>query len=369
MNKKILMISHSCQGGGAEEVFFQTAKILSEINDIFILIPGKKGILYDRVLNENYRYKIIYNFGFNKKLYKTILRFLGWNVFSYLNLLNLKKNNYDFIYNSSITNYLGCVLSMIFKVKLIWHIHEKSNAPNDWINKNLDFIVRYFFKKSKLIFISNEVKSSWLLRLNLCEEEIDYEIIYNPLKEIKYDKSLKNKGNKILIGCVGTFCENKNQKLLIETFIKLQNKYKNIYLCLAGKGVIDGAKKLIKNRISNTKIELNDYEVLDKFYSKLDIIVVPSFSESFSLVAFEAMNCEVIPVLTNKIGSKDILQENKNTIYINPLEKNDLYKKLEYLIKNYDLVKNEIIYNNYKLLEKYEFNKNYKNKISYIFNF
>lgn len=76
-----------------------------------------------------------------------------------------------------------------------------------------------------MIFISEGVKNLWLKRLKLKENEVDCEIIYNPIKEFNNtQKKSENIEQKIVIGCAGSFNENKNQKLLIEIYAELRKK-------------------------------------------------------------------------------------------------------------------------------------------------
>lgn len=364
--KKILMITHSSGGGGAETVFSRVVESLKKKNKLWIAFNSNKGKLVEEVESEKI---YIFNYCLQNSIIRLLIRLIFWNSFSILKLLNfVKKEKIDYIYSSSIVSYIGVVVAILTKKNHIWHIHEMDNPGYQWFNPKLNFLIKYFFRKSKIIFISEEVKNSWLKRFKIAEDDIDYEIIYNPIKIFKpFKKSLEKNDHKIKIGCAGYFCENKNQKLLIEVFIKLKKKYKNIELELAGVGVLEGSKAIIQDKLEEKDYHLHDYMDIQKFFDNIDILVVPSFSEAWPLVVFEAMSLDLIPIVTTECSLKEVILDNKNAYFINPFKKNELYKKLEEIILNYNEVRDEIIKNNRILLKEYDFNGQFEKKIDSIF--
>lgn len=180
--KKIMMISHSTHGGGAETVFYKTVETLKKQHLLTIIVNSNKGVLFEKLKNKEFEIEEINFFSLNNSLIKFLIRLIFFNSISIFKLIKVvKKKKIDCIYTSTIVNYIGALVAIILKKKHIWHIHEMNNPGYQWINPKLDFIIRYFFKNSKMIFISEGVKSSWLKRFNLTEEEIEYEIIYNKI--------------------------------------------------------------------------------------------------------------------------------------------------------------------------------------------
>lgn len=366
--KKILMISHSSRGGGAEIIFLKTADALKK-NTLKIIFNSKEGFTVKKAETKKFDIEIINNFILNTSVVKVIVRFIFWNSVSIFKLMKIiQKEKFDYIYSGSIVNYIGGIAAILTRKKHVWHIHEMDNVGYQWFNPKFNFLVRYIFKYSTVIFVSDGVKNSWLKRLSLKESDLEYEIIYNPIKKLNKKKDYFNaKNKKITIGCAGGFCKNKNQKFLIETFIELQKKYDNIFLKLAGDEVVNEGKRLIENKISKKKYSLYDYTDISIFFSKIDILVVPSYSEAWPLVAIEAASFGLIPVLTTEGSINELLKESENAFYINPYNSTELYEVLENIIINYDRLKSSISNNNKKLLEKCEFNKKFEKRINSIF--
>ncbi|MBW2963744.1 glycosyltransferase family 4 protein [Candidatus Woesearchaeota archaeon] len=103
--------------------------------------------------------------------------------------------------------------------------------------------------------------------------------------------------NRAVIGYVGRLSEEKNVNTLLETFKRLQEKYK-IYLLIVGDGSIRTKKGF--EEIPYTKITGFVSQVVP-YLQAMDIFVMPSLTETTSLATLEAMACGV-PVITTKVG-------------------------------------------------------------------
>lgn len=370
MKKKVLMISHSSFGGGAEVVFNKTLQLLLKNNyDIFVILPKKEGWLYNEIIN-NQKIKKIFilnikklspkdgkkNF-YKRIIFKNILKFL--NIFKIVN-----KNKIDILYVNTIINFPMVILGVILKKRVIWHLHEEYNKYENWINNSLDNIITFFYKKIEVIYISKKMKDNWEQRFG---KPFDSYVIYNPIKELKYKNSeIINK--ELSIGFVGAFSKMKNIFMLIEVLQKLQKKYNfNIKMC--GKNIPKELNSFIKEKkIIIDRLELFDHIELSNFYKEISILVLPSFNESWGLVALEGMQNGIIPIVTDQSAIKELFNDKNSVFYFNPWNKEELYKKIEEVINLKDDEKRRIIENNIELLKKYKFNENYERRILDVFN-
>lgn len=88
-------------------------------------------------------------------------------------------------------------------------------------------------------------------------------------------------------------------------------------------------KKKLKGKITFLgSIEQNQ---LYKYYSAADVLVVPSFYESFGLVALEALACG-LPVIGSQIGGlRSLIREGKNGLFFRAGDPSNLARKLRFL--------------------------------------
>ena len=76
---------------------------------------------------------------------------------------------------------------------------------------------------------------------------------------------------------------------------------------------------------------------LPHYYSVADVLVVPSYHETFGMVALEAMACET-PVIAARVGGLKTLIKHGQTGYLIPSQCPDLYAKyMETMILNTQL--------------------------------
>lgn len=364
MKKKILLISHSSGGGGAETVFFEVVKIL-KTEQIKISLPKGEGILYENLKRE--KVVVLKNFTIYGNFYKMIFKFFLRDIFYIKDLLKyiklIKKDKIDIIYSSSITNIQGVLLSLILKKRHIWHIHEINNKNFFWFDKKFNFLYKKYFYNSELIFISKEVAESWIKRLKLNRNKIKYTIVNNPIK-IKTIEEKKFLKNKIIIGFLGSNDINKNLKLLINVFKKLLLNYPHLKLILAGKNI-----KNLKNEfeeIEKKNFELWNYKEAEEFYKEIDIIVIPSFNESWSLTAIEGMYCNIPVVLTKETTLVNYIKTEENVLLFNPKSEIELTEALVKLIENYENYYKKFKKNNKIFFKNQNFNNSFIDKIKNI---
>ena len=148
---------------------------------------------------------------------------------------------------------------------------------------------------------------------------------YSSSKRIRenFRKKHKIQLNQVVLGYAGRYAKQKNIPSLLSAFSKVNKKYKNIYLFMAGKNINQHNKelsKVIKNLdIEKKVILLNEQKNLFKFYNGIDLLILPSLSESFPNVVPESMLCST-PVLSSDAGcSKKIINNfgfvmNKNSV-------------------------------------------------------
>jgi L-malate glycosyltransferase len=93
----------------------------------------------------------------------------------------------------------------------------------------------------------------------------------------------------------------------------------------------------IKHKVDFIGSVSNEYMV--HYINKMDIVCIPSLSESFGVSAIEAEACER-PVITSNIGGlKEVVINNKTGFLIESKNSNEIADKIKLLINNIELAK------------------------------
>ena len=266
----------------------------------------------------------------------------------------IKKNKIDIIHVHNGKDYWLAVLAQYFagRAKIVATRHILKPLGNSFLHKKM------FAKIDQFIAVSKKVKDNLIKENNVSPEKI--KVIYNGMDLSNYNNinseylysELNIKKDNFIIGSVGTLCNRKNQKLLIDIAKKIE--LDNIKFIIVGQDFSD--KKKYKNGFLN-KINQNNLE--DKFIMTgyrtdvpelmnfFDLLVVPSKSEAFGLVAIEAMAAGT-PVIANKIdGLKEVIKNNNSGILVSDNNINEYKTSILNIYNNKDLM-NKYINNGYK---------------------
>src|SRR5690606_28732796 len=141
---------------------------------------------------------------------------------------------------------------------------------------------------------------------------------------------LEKKEGKTYIGCPGRIHPDKNQNLAIDVLYQMKDE--NLILVLAGS--MQSEFLLNHENYHNFKNQivhlgnLSNEEMVD-FYSKMDLIVLPSLNEAFGLVLIEALASGCNTLVSSQFGALDYIKEDVSSITFNPLNVEDLKIKIQ----------------------------------------
>ncbi|WP_111669237.1 glycosyltransferase family 4 protein [Algoriphagus litoralis] len=125
-------------------------------------------------------------------------------------------------------------------------------------------------------------------------------------------KPFRRKNQKLIIGYIGTLSPIKGVEWLIDQFKTLGF---SSHLFIAGKGETAYEKRL-KKAGDGHSIEFLGYQNSQEFFTKIDVLVVPSlWQEPLGMVAIEAL-AHHIPVIANKAGGlQETIQDQINGLF------------------------------------------------------
>lgn len=300
---KILYVINSLHMGGAEKLCTDLAKIAKK-KDVKIDIYALNNADTNLKIDAKSHGINVYNCGTSS--YKS-LKHLFW--------LLKHKSDYDAIHSHlSYSQYYVSLIRFFDKnIKLITTEHSTLNERRKY--KLFKIIEKYVYKSyDKITVINNENRNSMIKwqksikdKIITVENGINIEKYINGNEKNIKDISLKDNSKKKIL-MVAAFREEKNHKLMIQSFSKLD---KNKSLILVGNGTenkINEIKDIVNKLSLNDRVfflgERTDVEDIMKC---CDIFVLPSKWEGFGLVAAEAMASGLPVVASNVDGLREVV--------------------------------------------------------------
>lgn len=235
------------------------------------------------------------------------------------------------------------------KVSLIKHNDYLINRIQEkFYPIKLFFQIRYLKNIYKVFCISQYVQDS--LIKNYSKYQDKFILLYNNYGHLDYNFDnidINNKENTIIF--VGKLNKRKGANLLLQVIPKILAKYpnykvviisaifssKNKYAKLLGKFIKNKSnEELIKNKQLVLLSNLSNSDVFAQLIKAKIAIVSTLKPEPFGLVALEYALAKCLVVSSGSGGLKEI--NGNYAIYLNHLNANDLFIKLDEAISNYD---------------------------------
>ena len=308
--KKILILGMSATLGGIETYIYNLIKnINKEQYDFdFLVVDNNKSVFQDEInhiLGDNREH-----FFYAPNLKKEHFKAKKWLVNFYDN------HRYDMIYMNTCTaariNY--CLYAIRkYKTPLITHSHSGNATSKIQVLSNRLYR-RKCTKLSSVKLACSEVAYRWLFTDDECKDSIvpnGVDLERFGFKQVWRDEIRQKLGiseNEILIGNVGRISPQKNQKYLLTLCKMLEKKYR---IMIIGDGELKESMEQDIERldIAEKIILLPATNDIEKYYSAMDIFVMPSVFEGLPIVGIEAQ-AEGLPcIFSTNISQQTGLSE------------------------------------------------------------
>ncbi len=153
-------------------------------------------------------------------------------------------------------------------------------------------------------------------------------------KKARKDLGLSEMKKYLLFGAMSVTTDNNKGFDLLLKSLNLLKRQADVELLVFGNNKDLKIKTKIPVRFFGL---VKEQEKLNQLYSAADVTIVPSRSESFSLVSLESISCNT-PVVAFKIGGiPDIIEHKKNGYLAKPFDVEDLAKGIESCLSNNEL--------------------------------
>ncbi len=320
--KKILYVGYTPNMGGIERFLLNICKNIDrrKFEISFLIFKDEK------VYNQDELEKMGCNFFEITKRKKNYIQYCK----DLKDVYN--ENEFDIIHFNLMT---FCAFEMIVlaqkysTARLI--IHSHTGGLNKKYKRTIIFdkIGRFFVRNIPYERIACGRKAGkWLFR------DKDFTVLNNGMEIEKFGFNLQNRieiRNKLKVnentkvfGHVGAMFFVKNHKFLINVFYEYQKMERNSKLILIGDGFLKSnlEKQIQKLKIQDKVVFLGIRDDVEKIYSAMDIFVMPSLFEGFSIALMEAQINGLKCYTSNNISEE--CDVTGNTFFL-PLERNSKY--------------------------------------------
>ena len=339
---KVIFIGHRDLYFGAESVMLRIILLLKNkgIAEPLLVLPksvddgfSSHCKLIDIIPAKVVPYKLI-----GGSLFRSVLCLI-YNTTALLKLgLYFRKKRGNVIYTNTSVNIIGPLLSWLLNLPHIWHFHEQPTPGKfKWIPSGLFPFFRFLInrKNTTVIFISRTQKSLW-------EREFGFQIknsivAYTPAAKMRETAaSYILEKDTVTFGYLGSYTPSKNLLSLLSVYVKLKISYPELKTRMVFKGAGELESEIVSqiNALglqNNVTLFPHSTEVFP-FFNQLDVFVLPSWFESWGLVALEAIEQRKALILTTHSGLTEILTNHTDCLYTDPQQEDTLYKAMEYLL-------------------------------------
>lgn len=343
----ILFFAHESRVGGANLSLLGLIDELKENNNVYVVVPIKKGFLAEELKKRNipvyYRHSFWWMLAPAGTKWQTFVKKMIYKILccnNYLCAHSMKKYirewNIDVIHTNSGVINTGGILSKMTDVPHVWHLREFGQEDFGFFPVwNYSRICHFIDKHSNaIVTISDAIAKKFQ---NLVSKE-KIQIVYNGVSEDNklYKTKIKNKNEKIEFLISGRVSAEKGQEEAISAAaLLIQRGLTNFHLSIAGPGDSSRLENLIeKEKLQEYVSILGMVNNLPYLRKNMDIELVCSVCEGFGRVTVEAMMSSN-PVIGSDTGATpELIHDGENGFLYNKGNINDLADKMEIFIRN-----------------------------------
>jgi len=354
---RILLLHSSSDLYGASKIFLQTVQILKGQGHTCFVVVSSEGPLVEKLKQVNIPV-IVINLGIIRRKYFTPLGIINrinkWRKASIFLNNYISKNSIEFVYANTTAVLLGAYLANKNKIKHIWHVHEIIEKPR-FLFRFIQWIMKHY--TTKIICVSKAVQDHWIKNSPSLQTKI--QIIYNGIGPIEKSTSINFKTHyeipkeAIVIGMAGRVHFWKGQQYFLQIAKQLlkQNLNNNhtppIYFIITGDAfpgyeyLVDEILAFIKeNKLSDRIFYTGFEDQMDKFYSTVDLLILPSqLPDPLPTVVLEAMQYGIPVAATAQGGALEMIIENETGIFIPMDDVSAATNSIYNLLENRDQIK------------------------------
>lgn len=341
---KILFITHYTQYYGANRSLVNMIEGFLKLDyEIKVIVPGI-GEVTDALDQINCAYEVVPFFPFvyreRRPSFFRRKQSAQKNNAALIQLKQLAKAfQPQYIYSNSSVFDIGFRLAKEMQLPHIWHIREMAELHYNYkFYPNKEYFISALKETTLIIAISKAIGETILEENGIH----DYKVVYNAVFSKEQFKALntanKLEDNTVVFTVVGMLHPSKQQAKVIKAFAKLNTKYPNLKLLIAGDGQYLYTlylKILIQYLGLKDKVKLLGYvSDLQKIYEETDVVITASLHEGLGRSTIEGMAYEK-PIIGVRSGATpELVEHNKRGMLFRDESEDELLIAMEDLINN-----------------------------------
>lgn len=223
------------------------------------------------------------------------------------------KISFDIIHAHDWLTYpTGLYLKKFLKKPLLSHIHATEFDRALGFGHPLIHEIEYLGLNyaDKVVAVSNYTKEIIMEHYAVPEEKI--EVVHNAFTARRLYPEKKKKFKKPVVLFLGRLTPQKGPKIFLEIAKKVVEKYENVRFIIAGAGEMERELMLEASSLGiGTHIMFTGFlnrEEVEEALSLADIVVMPSVSEPFGIVALEALYFGCALIISKQSGASEVIQ-------------------------------------------------------------
>lgn len=238
----------------------------------------------------------------------------------------IRRNNIDIVQSHLLGSNLYCSLAgMICGVPVVSTFHGFVDMN---VKERFSSIKSLIINRgsARLVFVSDRLREFYVEHKGFSARKSV--TIYNGIDTSRF-KPQKNdsiriklglEAENVLVGAVGNIRPSKGYEYMLEAARLVVDQYPQFRFIVVGEGsgrLFDNLMDLIKKlRLENHFFFLGFIPDISRCLNNMDIFMLPSVSEGFSISTIEAMACGVPVIATRSGGPEEIIAHYKNGILV-----------------------------------------------------
>ena len=259
----------------------------------------------------------------------------------------LKQKKIDIVHTNNAVPWLYVGISVLFRRRIRLIHTEHSHLP---VEKELLIKAERLLSKLTFSIVADSANVAKFLssRVNVPGRKL--KTIYNGVncKRLNININAQSKkreigrgGSEQIVGIVGRLVLVKDHVNLLCAFKKVINEVSRVKLLIIGDGELkDYLVKYAHDLKITQKVKFlgNRFDVPD-LLKTMDVFVISSLSEGFSIALLEAIASGIPVVATNVGGNAEIIEHGVSGLLVPPKDPNEISKMIVSLLKNKEMAK------------------------------